>query len=745
MAVPNIFATKTGPIPLNELDTNFAAVPTSIDLAASTGSTLVSTIQSDTGAVARTVASKLNDTVSVKDFGAVGDGVADDTAAIQTAVNFGILTNSIVFFPSGNYKITNKINLNGAVRITGTNFIHYSATSPKNGSRILIVFTTATARSAFDVTAQGVVIEWLQFYTDSNPTPGSGWSPSANQPWAIYVYRAAYGVIGGDGCQIRHVGLDGIAYGIKTDGAWAHIDDVRGVCFNTFIEIDGAYDVTRLTNIMSNSYWWNIDANVASYIQANCTFIRLGRVDNPQLSNIFVFGVNIGIEIFNSTAVTPAGSTSLLEVNNFGFDACNTGIKWTETSSNQKTAMITNGYFNCLSLGIHVTSIAYVNIDLVNIQFPYSGNEAIKIDNGFCAIRMASTNIVKYNALQLNKTAFNISLGSMLYLSNTVTIAGGSGANTATALQGSTHTQEGTIQSPLGQNLILNGGFDNWSRGTSFPNILNTQRCADNWRVFGTNPTPITVARSTDVPSNTQFTYSMSVTVTTGLPTLGAGDYIKLGSLLEGTDIQKVHLGKPNSQSLVLTFWVKSSVTGIYSMQLANGAYAMGFYSEFNVLTANTWQLVSVVIPPVYSGTFSNSNAAGLYAYIILAAGATAKSSSVNVWALLGSTQGSTNAINFLATTANTLLVTGFGLTQGETPNSFQDTNNLPLSRYVQALPVYVPVTASPALITFPPMRAAPTISAGGTGFSATNITTSSAVISQTTAAAQTLVLTSEL
>lgn len=55
------------------------------DLSEAGGSALVGFLQAGTGAVTRTVQSKLRDVVSVKDFGAVGDGIVDDSNAINAA------------------------------------------------------------------------------------------------------------------------------------------------------------------------------------------------------------------------------------------------------------------------------------------------------------------------------------------------------------------------------------------------------------------------------------------------------------------------------------------------------------------------------------------------------------------------------------------------------------------------------------------------------------------------------------
>lgn len=56
------------------------------DLAASSGSSLVGYLPAGAGAVVTTVQGKLRESVSVLDFGAVGNGIADDTVAIQAAM-----------------------------------------------------------------------------------------------------------------------------------------------------------------------------------------------------------------------------------------------------------------------------------------------------------------------------------------------------------------------------------------------------------------------------------------------------------------------------------------------------------------------------------------------------------------------------------------------------------------------------------------------------------------------------------
>lgn len=62
--------------------------------------------QAGSGAVPRKVQDKLRELVSVKDFGAVGDGITNDTVAIQYALSaMQVLGGGALYFPAGRYRV----------------------------------------------------------------------------------------------------------------------------------------------------------------------------------------------------------------------------------------------------------------------------------------------------------------------------------------------------------------------------------------------------------------------------------------------------------------------------------------------------------------------------------------------------------------------------------------------------------------------------------------------------------------
>lgn len=79
--------------------------------------------QDDDDAVTRTVESKLRDTVNVRDFGAVGDGVTDDTdafnAALQATLPFADVVKRQVYVPEGEFKITDRLFVRAGCSLIG--------------------------------------------------------------------------------------------------------------------------------------------------------------------------------------------------------------------------------------------------------------------------------------------------------------------------------------------------------------------------------------------------------------------------------------------------------------------------------------------------------------------------------------------------------------------------------------------------------------------------------------------------
>lgn len=139
--------------------------------------------QAGAGAVARWLNDKVKEVVSVKDFGAVGNGVADDTVAIQAAITYANTGKGNVYFPPGKYLYGTTITLtehsssiigagggncvNSSPATDAPTILVYSGTGPAirvKGMNVKLEdfrLTSDTARAAlsFDITKPGIRIE----------------------------------------------------------------------------------------------------------------------------------------------------------------------------------------------------------------------------------------------------------------------------------------------------------------------------------------------------------------------------------------------------------------------------------------------------------------------------------------------------------------------------------------------------------------------------------------------------------
>ena len=156
---------------------------------------------------ANSLANRANDYVSVKDFGAVGDGVADDTAAIQGALDSGA---GRVYFPSGTYLVkdaTNTFNANVLVVPSNVTLCGDGASSI-----IKLGAHTTTAHRVLKIESKtNVVIRDLCIDGDKTNQTGA----ADEQSHCVFVYDSTNVTV--QNCILKNAQGDGIYWGGATN------------------------------------------------------------------------------------------------------------------------------------------------------------------------------------------------------------------------------------------------------------------------------------------------------------------------------------------------------------------------------------------------------------------------------------------------------------------------------------------------------------------------------------------------
>lgn len=220
------------------------------------------------------------------------------------------------------------------------------------------------------------------------------------------------------------------------------------------------------------------------------------------------------------------------------------------------------------------------------------------------------------------------------------------------------------------KNRIINGAMMIDQRGSaSSPVYSNVSSYAvDRMKFFGTGGGVFTSQQSTVAPSG--FTNSNLLTVTTADSSIAAGDLYWFGQAIEGYNVADLGWGAAVAQTVTLSFWVRSSVTGTFSGSLNNGAYDRSYLFTYAINSANTWEQKTITVTGDTSGTWLKTNGVGLYVILDLGAGSTYANSTSGSW-LSGGYQKVTGTTNWIATNGATFYITGVQLEKGSTATSF--------------------------------------------------------------------------
>lgn len=301
------------------------------------------------------------------------------------------------------------------------------------------------------------------------------------------------------------------------------------------------------------------------------------------------------------------------------------------------------------------------------------------------------------------------------------------------------------------KNRIINGAMviDQRNAGASITNLVGNLFSVDRWGTNGSQASKFTVQQNAgSVTPPTGYRNYLGVTSSSAY-TVGSTEAFYLYQGIEGFNTYDLAWGTANAQSITLSFWVRSSLTGTFGGSLFNDTANYSYPFSYTISAINTWEQKTITIAGPTAGTWTTNNTVGIWISLNIGAGSTLLGTA-NTWA--GSFyRAPTGATSIIGTNAATFYITGIQLEKSSIATSFDyrsyGTELALCLRYYQTLPgIIVNPAASWVSITYvTPMRANPTVSGGGGGFT---IDTASVYVGnfyQSSRAAQTITLSAEL
>jgi hypothetical protein len=222
------------------------------------------------------------------------------------------------------------------------------------------------------------------------------------------------------------------------------------------------------------------------------------------------------------------------------------------------------------------------------------------------------------------------------------------------------------------KNRIINGDMriDQRNAGASY-NVQGGEYSVDRWATNATQTSKFSAQQNAgSVTPPTGYSYYLGLT-STAATTVGASDIFNIAQYIEGFNFADLNWGTANAQTVTISFWVRSSLTGTFGGALTNSGVTRSYPFSYTISAANTWEQKTITITGDTTGTWVGAtNGIGVRTYFSLGTGST-RASTAGAWAA-GDYRTATGATNVVSTNGATFYITGVQLEQNTSATPFE-------------------------------------------------------------------------
>ena len=223
------------------------------------------------------------------------------------------------------------------------------------------------------------------------------------------------------------------------------------------------------------------------------------------------------------------------------------------------------------------------------------------------------------------------------------------------------------------RNIVINGAMQVAQRGTSSTSTGYATVDRIMVRTNNLDQLAFTQSQSSTVPSGEGFSNSFKFEVTTKEDALSGGEYANIQHRIEAQNLQSLAYGTSDAKKATLSFWVRSSLTGKYSVLFFAEDDTRSNTQSFTISSANTWEHKTITIDGDTTGVIDNNNGSGININFQLAAGSDYAGTPHSGWGAYAETDdfAFSDQVNFIAQTG-TFYLTGLQFELGSQATPFE-------------------------------------------------------------------------